>query len=193
MNRSYIKNKRAENQAETRQRIVEAAVGLHGEVGPAHTTISMVAERAGVQRHTVYSHFPDERSLLMACSGTHLAQHPVPSPAAWADIGNPGERITAALTALYAWYAENEQMIGNVLRDAERHTLLREVSDLRFGAPLAAIIQSLAQPLGAKGKAMLGLALSFYTWRTLTGISGLKARDAVALQVAAILGADAKR
>ena len=52
--------KRAEQVDQTHQRIVEAAVHLHGTVGPAATTIAGIAEQAGVTRLTVYRHFPDE-------------------------------------------------------------------------------------------------------------------------------------
>src|SRR5262245_44190010 len=78
MTRTYTMKRRAEQQGETRRRIVEAAVDLHGSVGPAATTFSMIAERAGVQRHTLYAHFPDERSLLMACSGLFEEREPAP-------------------------------------------------------------------------------------------------------------------
>ena len=70
MKRRYELKERARRQAETRQRIVDAAVELHTSVGPARTTISAIAERAGVERHTVYAHFPDEPTLFRACS-TH--------------------------------------------------------------------------------------------------------------------------
>src|SRR5215468_3236214 len=83
MARTYTLKRRAEQQADTRRRIVEAAVELHGSVGPARTTVSMVAERAGVQRHTFYAHFPDERSLLTACSGLSLERDPLPDAKSW--------------------------------------------------------------------------------------------------------------
>ena len=189
MARTYTKLKRAENQAETRQRIVEAAVDLHGDIGPAATTISLIAERAGVQRHTIYAHFPDERSLLMACSGLHIKQEPPPTPSAWRTVEDPALRLHAGLTALYAWFARNEAMIGNVLRDAEQNPTLREISDLRFGTPIGAIYASLSTGLGKQGQAALGLAISFYTWRSLTR-GGTKAKDAVALMVKTVTGAD---
>jgi AcrR family transcriptional regulator len=190
MARSYVKSKRAENQAETRQRIVEAAVALHGEIGPIATTISTIAERAGVQRHTVYAHFADEKSLFMACSGLHAEQHPLPSPDAWATINDPATRLSAALSALYAWFAENESMARNVLRDAETNDALRDVSSLRFGRPLQAIHDSLSEGLGEKGRATLSVAMSFYTWRTLTHEARLKLKDAVAVMGRTVLTAD---
>jgi AcrR family transcriptional regulator len=190
MARAYTKSKRAESQAETRLRIVEAAIGLHGSVGPAATTIGMIAERAEVQRHTVYAHFPDERSLLMACSSHHLEQEPPPAPAAWNAIEDPAVRLTTALAALYDWFARNQQMVGNVLRDAEQNAVLREVSDLRFGAAFTAIYNSLATGLGKRGQAALGLAISFHTWRTLVREMKLKQKDAVALMTRSILGAE---
>jgi AcrR family transcriptional regulator len=189
MTRSYTKTKRAESEAETRQRIVEAAVGLHGEIGPAATTISMIAQRAGVQRHTVYAHFADELSLLSACSGLYVELNPLPVPDRWAELLTPEAKLAAALTALYSWFAANEAMTANVLRDLEVSEALRQVTGLRFGAPLAAIHDSLSGQLTAKGKAALTLALSFHTWRTLVRDANLKPKDAVGLMVATVLGA----
>ncbi len=189
MTRSYTKTRRADNQAETRQRIVEAAMGLHGEIGPSATTISMIAERAGVQRHTVYAHFADELSLLMACSGLHGQQNPLPAPEAWAQLASPEAKLTAALAAVYAWFAANEAMTANVLRDIETNEPLRQVTQMRFGAPLAAIYESLSGGLSAKGRAALTLALSFHTWRTLIRDAKMKPKDAVALMVRTVVGA----
>src|SRR3954465_14493781 len=108
MPRTYTLKKRAEQQAETRNRIVEAAVDLHGSVGPAATTFSMVAEKAGVQRHTLYAHFPDERNLLMACSGHMEERDPVPDAAAWRGIADLTQRLTTGLRTIYAWFERNE-------------------------------------------------------------------------------------
>src|SRR3954454_12252995 len=117
MPRTYTLKRRAEQQAETRRRIVEAAVDLHGSIGPALTTISMVAERAGVQRHTLYAHFPDERSLFAACSGLHAERDPMPDARPLRTLADPGERLQVGLRALYDWYGRNAQLISNVLRD----------------------------------------------------------------------------
>lgn len=188
MTRTYVKSKRADNQAETRQRIAEAAFALHGEVGPNATTVSLVAERAGVQRHTVYAHYADEKSLLMACSALHLEQQPPPAPDQWADISDPGDRLTAALTALYQWFARNQSIVGKVLRDAEINEPLKEVSELRFGPVFGAIFESVSNGLDANARAVLHLAISFYTWRTLVLDAGLSAGTAAALMSNAVLG-----
>src|ERR1700752_4896469 len=119
MTRTYTLKRRAEQQAETRRRIVEAAVELHSSVGPAATTVSMVAERAGVQRHTFYAHFPDERSLLEACSALSLARDPLPEAAPWRKIEDRCERRRIGLLAIYGWYERNADLAGCVLRDAE--------------------------------------------------------------------------
>ena len=191
MGRTYVKSKRAENEAGTRERIVEAALALHGEIGPARTTVSMIAERAGVQRHTVYAHFPDERAVLMACSGLHLEREPPPSPALWETINDPVTRLRKALAALYAWFGRNEAVFAAVLRDAEHHALLREIMNERFGVPLGAIAASLSPGLEEKGRAALHLAMSFHTWRTLVREAGLAPGTAVGLMASAVLAADA--
>ena len=118
--RKYELRRRAESMQETRRRITEATVELHGTVGPARTTISLIAERAEVQRHTVYRHFPTEEDLLTACSAHYWDRHPWPDRPGSAGARDPGERTAAAFDALAAFYAENEQMLHNVLRDADQ-------------------------------------------------------------------------
>ena len=117
MARKYELKQRAESLAATRERIVEATVELHDALGPARTTISAIAERAGVQRLTVYRHFPDERSLFEACSGHWAAHNPAPDPSTWTAFDDPEERLGIALAEIYAFYRSTEGMTGNLLRD----------------------------------------------------------------------------
>ena len=186
MTRIYTLKRRAEQKAETRQRITEAAVDLHGSVGPARTTISMVAERAGVQRHTVYAHFPDERSLNVACSGLAFERDPLPNAEAWRAIEPRHERVRTGLAALYGWYERNADLAACVLRDAEYHKISRDMLELRFEPHMAAYRQVLGEKLGTKQRAMLRLALSFFTWRTVVREGGLKRSAAVEAMVQAI-------
>ncbi|HQR24745.1 MAG TPA: helix-turn-helix domain-containing protein [Steroidobacteraceae bacterium] len=167
MSRKYTLRKRADRLADTRRRIVEATVALHGEVGPASTTLSMIAEHAGVQRHTLYAHFPDERSLFLACSGLAMERDPLPDAAPWAGIPTARDRLRQGLSALYGWYARNESLAACVLRDAEHHALTREITELRFGRPMAAYRQVLGAGLAPNQQALLAVALDFHTWRTL--------------------------
>jgi AcrR family transcriptional regulator len=186
MTRTYTLKRRAEQQAETRMRIVEAAVDLHGSVGPALTTFSMVAERAGVQRHTLYAHFPDERSLMLACSGLAFERDPLPDAEAWRAIKDRSARLRTGLRAVYGWYERNADLAACVLRDAEYHTLTREIIELRFGPHMAAYHEILGAQMSAKQRAMLHLALSFFAWRALVIESGLKQDAAVGAMVQAI-------
>lgn len=118
MTRKYVMKQRAEQVEQTRLRITEAAMALHETVGPARTTISAVAERAGVERLTVYRHFPDEDALFHACSSHWLSQHPFPDPRAWERLEDPDERLRSALGELYAWYRSTQAMMSTFLRDA---------------------------------------------------------------------------
>lgn len=183
--------RRAEQQAETRRRIVEAAVELHGSVGPAQTTISMVAERAGVQRHTFYAHFPDEWSLVLACSGLSLERDPLPDAAPWRAIGDPQQRLRTGLRAIYGWYARNADLAGCVMRDAEHHPLTQKIVSLRLGPPMAAWREVLGIGLNARQRALLNLAVGYFTWRSLARESGLKPEAAVAAMVDAVFCAKA--
>jgi AcrR family transcriptional regulator len=187
MARKYELKQRAESLAATRERIVEATVGLHDSLGPARTTISAIAERAGVQRLTVYRHFPDERSLFEACSGHWAARNPAPDPSTWAEVDDPEERLGIALTEIYAFYRSTEGMTGNVLRDMPDSPVMQEVA-----APFIAYWQSVRDALDRGWKirghkrtllrAVIGHALEFETWRSLAryeGLSDVVAADAM--------------
>ncbi|MBV9956043.1 MAG: TetR/AcrR family transcriptional regulator [Pseudolabrys sp.] len=185
MTRSYTLKKRAAQQAETRQRIVEAAVDLHSTVGPSATTLSMIADKAGVQRHTLYAHFPDERSIFQACSGLAHERDPSPTADAWRGIAERSERRTVGVSAIYAWYERNASLLSNVMRDVERHPLVQEVQKAR--APVfKAWRDVLGEGLNAKQRAVLAVALSFWTWRTLTRDAGLESDAAAAVMVKAV-------
>jgi AcrR family transcriptional regulator len=187
MARKYELKKRAERQEETRRRIVEAAIQLHRTKGPARTTFSDIAALAGVQRHTLYRHFPDERQMGLACSGHHFELNPPPDPAEWAEVGDPGDRLRVGLEALYSWYERNEDMFTCVLHDAEVDPLTRELFELRGAEPMSRIRTALADGLGRgrRRQAALDLALDFHAWRRLWW-SGLGAGEAAELMADAV-------
>ena len=184
--RRYELRARAERLEETRRRIIEATVGLHLEVGPAATTISEIARRAGVGRVTVYSHFPDEASLFGACSAHWRAQHPAPDPSAWAGIAYHGERLRAALGALYAWYRETEPLTANVLRDAESLPALKAIIDAGLARYLEAVVGLLTKPFRARGRrrarieAAARAAVGFHLWRALAPLPDAERADVAA-------------
>ncbi len=173
MTRKYELKARAESQDATRRRITAATVELHRTVGPAQTTISAIARTAGVQRVTVYRHFPDERGLFAACGAHWLASDPPPDPSGWAEIADPEERCVSGLSRLYAWYGRQEAMLANVARDAPLLPALAEVAD---PAPLQNAMRAVLM-VGRKDRrrtrAALGHALEFSTWRSLTRSQGL--------------------
>ncbi len=171
--RKYQLKARAEQRDQTRERIVVATSQLHEEVGPARTTVAEIARRVGVQRLTVYNHFPDEGELFAACSGHWLAAHPYPDSAPAFELEDPADRLREVLVALYSWYTANAPMIANIQRD--RHllpaldALLRDSNDVEFGA-LAASLAAGFDATGARAsatRAAARLALDFWTWRRL--------------------------
>jgi AcrR family transcriptional regulator len=184
--RRYRKRRRAEQEDRTRQRITEATVDLHGTVGPAKTTVSAVAERAGVQRATVYRHFPDEEALFASCSSHWLAAHPLPELGAWAAIEDPGERLRAALSELYAWFGRGEQMLERTTRDVATVPALQPSMEA-FAAWFEAATDVLIEGRAGRGakrrraRAAIGHALSFSTWRSLVREQGLSQDEAVEL------------
>jgi AcrR family transcriptional regulator len=186
--RPYRKRRRAQLEAETRRRITEATVDLHGSIGPARTTISAVAERAGVQRATVYRHFPDEDALFDACSSHWMAQHPLPDPAAWAAIENPDRRLRLALSELYDWYEHGEYMLEKTSRDMALVPALRPSMEAFAGwleGAADAVLRSRAEhgTRRRRLRAAVGHTLAFETWRSLVREQRLSERDAIELML----------
>jgi AcrR family transcriptional regulator len=179
--RPYRKTRRAELEEETRLRITESAVALHGSLGPSRTSMSAVAERAGVPRSTLYRHFADEDALFDACSAHWGAANPPPEIAAWAGIADPDVRLRAALEAMYAFYRQTEAMLANLIRDAELPVVASRMAG--FQAYLEAIAGTLARgrPRRRAVRAAVGHALAFTTWRSLTREQQLDDRQAVDL------------
>jgi AcrR family transcriptional regulator len=191
MTRKYDMKRRAKRQEETRQRIVEATVELHQSVGMVRTTISAVAEKAGVQRLTVYRHFPNERALFSACTEHWSAANPPPDPASWTQIAAPEERLRSALAEVYTYYRRTEPMIANVIRDAEVHPLTREMAEPFFQL-FERMRYVLATGWGLEDEqralllAVLGHALEFQTWRSLTRLQALSDEQAIQVMVGTI-------
>ncbi len=196
MTRKYELKQRAKSQAETRQRIVEATVELHDSVGPARTTISAVAERAGVQRLTVYRHFPDERSLFRACAGHWAAENPLPDPSAWAAVDDPEERLRIALREIYSFYRTTEKMTANLLRDLPESPLLREVATpfTQYWETVRIVLDRGWKMRGHRRKlvrAVIGHAVEFETWRSLARHQALEDVEAAEIMVRLVRGAQA--
>lgn len=192
--RPYRMQRRAEAQEQTRLRITESAVELHGTLGPAKTSISAVAERAGVRRSTVYRHFPDEAALFDACSAHWAAANPPPDVSAWAAIAAPDERLRVALDELHAYYARTEDMLDNLYRDEAISPVVKE----RFAvmhAYLAAAQDTLLRGRRVRGagrrraRAAIGHAVAFATWKSLVREQQLPQADAAALLRALVAAA----
>jgi AcrR family transcriptional regulator len=162
--RTYTKKLRAESEEATRQRIVEALVALHEEVGPSQTTVSAVAERAGVQRLTVYRHFPDEPSMIRACSAHWAQLNPLPdlSP----SDADPLRASRTTLLRLYGWYRDNAAMLVQIARDSERMSVVAEAM-----APFAEQLERCWPQRNSRRRATLRHALDFTTWRSLDRIT----------------------
>jgi AcrR family transcriptional regulator len=196
--RRYRKRRRAEQEQRTRERIAEAAVRLHGTIGPAQTTFSGVAREAGVQRATVYRHFPDEEALFAACTAHYWARHPRPDPAAWSSISDPGARLRRALSEMYAFFSSTEGMLEKTGRDA---SLVEAMAKPRaaFLGYLGVAAEAIAAGRPERGQARrrvqaaVGHALSFPTWQSLVRQQGLDDPEAVAVMAAMVEGAGRAR
>lgn len=187
--RRYRKRQRALSELETRQRITQAAVALHQTVGPARTSVKAIAERAGVDRATVYRHFPDEQALFDACTSHYYTRHPMPNPEQWAEIMRPEERLRTALAELYAWYAETEQMLHAGIRDIDHvPAKSREAFFGYFEAVHAALMtgrHERGRPR-ARVSGAIAHAINFHTWRSLVREQQLSADEVIPLIMAMV-------
>jgi AcrR family transcriptional regulator len=183
--RAYRLSARADSQAETRQRIIDATIELHEKLGPAYTPMSAIAERAGVQRLTLYRHFPDEAAIFAACTSHWSAQHPLPDAALWDGIADPAARAASALTAHYDYYAGTRRMWFVAYRDVDTVKPIQPTI-AQTDAHLGEVANSLAAAFRAKGgtrrhlTATLRHALAYSTWASLEE-NGLDTRGKVAL------------
>ena len=183
--RPYRMQRRAELEEQTRRRITESTMALHEELGPARTSMSAIAERAGVRRSTVYRHFPNEDALFAACSSHWRAANPPPDTTTWAEIADPAERTAAALRDLYAFYGRTHRMYASLLRDEPLVPIVQRL--LRtFHEYLATVVDVLMSGRGLRGHAarrtrsVIAHAVAFTTWRSLTAEEGLSDEEAVA-------------
>src|ERR671917_298874 len=188
----YELKKRAEREQETRLRITRATVELHETVGPALTTRSAIAERAGVSRPTVYSHFPDELSLGKACSALGLSENPLPDPGMWEEIADPEKRLREALSELYDYFRRREGLLANILRDQEMPHLKDDPDVREIMRPIVNHGERMQRAL-AMGweihkshtppllQGAIRLALDFQNWRTMVRKQGMTDEQAVEL------------
>jgi AcrR family transcriptional regulator len=188
--RPYRMKRRAESQEQTRLRITESAVALHGTLGPSRTSMSAVAEHAGVRRSTLYRHFPDEAALFDACTAHWSASNPPPDLTVWSSIDDPDERVTVALGELYSFYGRTEAMLENLFRDEIAVPMVRE----RFAAfrgYFALAHDTLMAGRGLRGaarlrtRAVIGHAIAFSTWKSLARDQGLD--DSVVVELMSAL------
>lgn len=187
-NRKYELKKRAERQEETRERIVEAAIHLHETVGAQGATISAIAQQAGVERLTVYRHFPDERSLVSACTSHYFARHPSPDTEQWRAIVEPAVCLRTALAEIYAYYRQTEAMMDSIYRNLAFVPVLQELLE-PFFAKWIAVTDMLVEKFAVDHdqrillRSAVALAIHFLAWRTLIREQGLEDAQAVEVMV----------
>lgn len=186
--RGYQLRARADRQAATHRALAKAAYELHSSVGPAKTTISAIADRAGVQRLTVYRHFSDQDAIFAACTAHAYEQDPPPNPQAWVPIADPESRLRAALTTTYGYYRRNQQLLTNVYRDAEMPavaTRLAQSAEMQIVS--VAILDAGWTGGDARIRATaLGHSLDFNAWQSLTRTQGLSDAEAIDVMIALV-------
>ena len=190
--RPYQLRARADSMDRTRARITHAAIELHGTIGPAATTMSAVAERAGVTRATLYRHFPNEDALIRACSAEWRSANPSPDPAQWAAIVDPYDRLATALPALYSWYRSAEAMRSSLLRDLAVLPPAIRTGIESYPRTVADVLDSGWPRRSRLRRAAIGHGVAFETWQSLAH-EGLSNAEAAKLIIGLISTAEQGR
>ncbi len=195
--RVYRKKKRAALEEQTRLRITESTVTLHETLGPSRTSVSAIAEHAGVRRSTVYRHFPDELALFTACTTHWLAENPLPDLKRWAVVANADERLRIALQELYPYYRRAERMLTNVLRDEDTMPIVKQMvgNYRRYLAEARHTLmrdRKLTEPARRRLRAVIGHVLSFHVWRSLAMEQGLDDAESAYLMIVLVQAAARK-
>ena len=182
--RPYRLRARADKQAETHRALAQAAYELHTTIGPSKTTVSAIADLAGVQRLTVYRHFPDQEAIFAACTAHAFAKDAPPVPEAWKTIPDPRDRLQTALAQLYGYYRRNQQLLSNLYRDAELPVVAAALTRRAGMLQQAVAILAKGWPAPTSGnerlrRAAIGHALDFSSWLSLAGTQGLSDEEAI--------------
>lgn len=181
-------------QADTRRRIVEAAVMFHSTIGPARTSVSAICREAGVRRATFYRQFPDELSLYKECRALGMSEHPLPELIPLAEVADPLSRLRSALAAAYQYYRDNEPTMAAIIRDSE--VMPVGGAYFQFQDQLQCLLAAAWKAHGkraARINAACGHAADFQAWRSLALKQGLADAEVIDAMVALVLAAASDR
>lgn len=172
MPRRYRSPKRAEAVEQTRRRILEATMELHGEQGILATSWEDIARRAGVSLATVYRHFPSLNELVPACGAlTDAYIQPPPAdlaPTLFAGAATLAERIKRLVGELSAFYERAAPAFIGVRREAHVLEPLREWLEERDRAQEALVREALRPADPDERTVQVVQALTgFLTWQAL--------------------------
>jgi AcrR family transcriptional regulator len=177
MARRYDSSRRVAQAAETRQRIVRAAIGVHRQ---QRTDLVSVALAAGVSLPTVRKHFPNKEVLFEACTGLLRAESPFPRPDGIESLASTPARVREAVNRLQPFYEERLGLTWLTYLMAGESRTLRQVAEAR-----QANVEAFAKALcGRRARSdMLGAVigvLSPLTYRALRVEGRLSAAAATA-------------
>jgi AcrR family transcriptional regulator len=167
--RKYDMGKRAAAVEQTRQRIVDATLALHGEQGIAATSWDDIAARAGVGVGTVYRHFPSLDELIPACgeSTMQVVAPPDPAllPALFDGATEPAERVKRLVHEAFAMYERGAPALRAIRREAGVHPRIAADRD-ELEAALGALIDTALAPLNAtdEDRAVVRAMVDLGTW-----------------------------
>jgi AcrR family transcriptional regulator len=93
--------------AEREQQILDAAIAVFGERGYQVASMDQVAERVGVTKPVLYTHFGSKEGLLLACIGRARAELLDVTSTAAASAADPEEMLRRGTRAFFDYLQAN--------------------------------------------------------------------------------------
>jgi AcrR family transcriptional regulator len=174
--RKYDMTRRASAAAETRRRIVDATLELHGEQGIAATSWDDIAARAGVGVGTVYRHFPSLDELIPACGEITRERIALPDPSLFDGLDTPAERLEHLVREAFAIYERAAPQLRAIRSEPDVHPNVAEAGEA-VEAALTALVDAAVEP--AADRAVVRALIDLGTWQALRD-QGLGQTEAVA-------------
>lgn len=163
MPRKYDLGRREAQQADTRRRIVDAALELYQEQGVAATTMLDVARRADVAPGTVANHFGSAAGLAAVATDRVLSDLHVPTPDMFDGVDGLSDRIGLLVRELAAFMDRSETWWKVTQREPAGAQVWAD-AEARYYAELDTLVRTALGPLAADADAVAVVMAILGTW-----------------------------
>jgi AcrR family transcriptional regulator len=161
--RKYELGKRAVQQADTRRRIVAAALELYQEQGVTTTTMLDIARRADVAPGTVANHFGSAAALATEVTGEILGELRMPTPDIFDGVVGLRDRVDLLVRELSAFFDRSDAWYRASQREGPGVSFWAD-AEARFYVQLDALVRVALGQLSSDEDAVAVVKTVFGRW-----------------------------